>query len=147
VWNKVDTIPAPKDLPPPAVLPYSKSAPAQAPTTLQSSKRRLRHREKAVSVPEGGQSYNPTLEEWEDIINRTAIKEQHRLADIAKRERVATPESDDGTPAQDDEEREEEEEQRGESYLGKPVQLRRKTRAQRNKQARLAEEVLLLLQR
>jgi hypothetical protein len=144
VWNKVDVIPAPKDLPPPAILPYSKSVPAQAPTTIRSTRRLLRPRDKvqAVTVASGGQSYNPTLEDWEDIINKTAVEEQQRLDRIAFKEWVPQPEEEEEveTPAAEDEDSEEEQ-GATESFLRAPVQVRRKTTSQRNKQAREAEKV------
>jgi hypothetical protein len=141
VWNKVEVIPAPKDLPPPATLPYSKSVPAQPPPTIRSTQRLLRSRDKvkAVTVASSGQSYNPTLEDWEETINRTATEEQQRLEKIAKKEWVAQPEEVE-TPAADDNISEDEEET-SETFLGKPVQVRRKTKSQRNKQAREAERV------
>ena len=143
VWNKVEVIPAPKDLPPPAILPYSKSVPAQVPPTIRSTERLLRPREKvkAVTVAEGGQSYNPTLEDWEDIIQKTAVEEQQRLDKIAFKEWVPQPEEEVETPAHEDEDSEEEKEETTESFLNKPVQVRRKTTAQRNKQIRVAEQV------
>ena len=141
VWTKINEIPAPKDLPPPAILPYSKSKPAQAPSTIRSTARLLRPREqvKAVKVAESGQSYNPALEDWETLIHRTAEEEQGRLLKIAQKEWVAVPEEAE-TPGPVNEESESEE-QPGESFLRKPVQIRRKTTAQRNKQARHAELV------
>jgi hypothetical protein len=128
-------------LPPPAILPYSKSKPAQAPSTIRSTARLLRPREKvkAVTVAEGGQSYNPTLEDWETLIQRTAEEEQNRLLKIAQKEWVALPEEAE-TPLPVNEESESED-QVGESFLRKPVQIRRKTAAQRNKQARHVELV------
>jgi Nop53 (60S ribosomal biogenesis) len=139
VWTKEDIIPAPKDLPPPATLPYSKSRPPKAPPTIRSKERALRSQQKAqnVVVAAAGQSYNPTLEDWEQLIETTAEGEQQRLHKIAKKERVATPEEGQ-TPEDSAEEDEEEENQvdNGESFLGKPVRTVRKTRAQRNRQAR-----------
>ena len=128
-------------MPAPAILPYSKSKPAQAPSTIRSTARLLRPREKvkAVTVAEGGQSYNPTLEDWETLIHRTAEEEQNRLLKIAQKEWVALPEEAE-TPLPVNEESESED-QLGESFLRKPVQIRRKTAAQRNKQARHAELV------
>ena len=145
VWTKVNEIPAPKDLSPPATLPYSKSKPAQAPSTIRSTAHLLRPREQveAVKVPEGGQSYNPTLEEWEQLINRTAEEEEDRLLKIAQKEWVARPEEAE-TPVPVDEESESEEEGR-ESFLRRPVLVRRKTTAQRNKQTRHAELVAHLV--
>lgn len=143
VWNKDDVIPAPKDLPPPAVLSYSKSVPAQVPSTMHSSKRLLRPRKdvKAVTVAEGGQSYNPTLEEWEDFVNRNAINEQERLDMIARKEWVPEPEEEESPMTRNEES--EDEQEPSENFSGKPVQVRRKTKAQRNKQARVAEQVTL----
>ena len=145
VWNKVEVIPAPKDLPPPATLSYSKSVPAQAPPTIRSTQRLLRPRDKveAVTVASGGQSYNPTLEDWEETINRTALEEQQRLEKIAQKEWVPQPEEVETPAAENDdiEEEEEEEEETSETFLGKPVQVLRKTKSQRNKQARQAEQV------
>jgi Nop53 (60S ribosomal biogenesis) len=142
VWNKVDVIPTPKDLPPPAILAYSKSVPAQAPTTIRSTRRLLRPRDKveAVTVASAGQSYNPTLEDWEDIINKTSVEEQRRLDRITCEEWVPQPEEVE-TPAAENEESEEEEQGASESFLRAPVQVRRKTTSQRNKQAREAEKV------
>jgi hypothetical protein len=143
VWNKVDVIPAPKDLPPPATLSYSKSVPALVPSTMRSTKRLLRPRDgvKAVTVAEGGQSYNPTLEEWEGFIDYNAVSEQERLDKIARKEWVPQPEEVE-SPVVENEESEDEQEP-SESFLGKPVQVHRKTRAQRNRKARVAEQVVL----
>ena len=143
VWTKEESIPAPKELPPPATLSYSKSVPALPPSTIRSSRRLLRPHDvaKAVTIAEGGQSYNPTLEDWEDLINRTAVEEQNRLFKQAQKEWVPQPEEVE-TPAAGNES-EEDEEERSESFLGKPVQVRRKTRAQHNKEARQAEQVVL----
>lgn len=145
VWNKVEVIPAPKDLPPPATLSYSKSVPAQAPRTIRSTQRLLRPRDKvkAVTVASGGQSYNPTLEDWEETINRTALEEEERLAKIAKKEWVPQPEEEVETPAAENDDISENEKEASETFLSKPVQVRRKTKAQRNKQAREAEQVIL----
>lgn len=145
VWTKIDEIPAPKDLSPPAILPYSKSKPAQAPSTIRSTARLLRPRKQveAVKVPEGGQSYNPTLEDWEQLIERTAEEEQERLLKIAQKEWVPPPEeAETPVPANEQSDSEREDEVR-ESFLRKPVQVRRKTTAQRNKQARHAELVTI----
>ena len=90
-------------------------------------------------MAESGQSYNPTLEDWEELIHRTAVEEQGRLSKIAQKEWVAQGEEVE-TPGPVNEESESEEEVK-ESFLGKPVQVRRKTTAQRNKQARHAELV------
>jgi len=147
VWNKVEVIPAPEDLPPPAILPYSKTRPAIPPSTLRSSTRLLRPRESvdAVTVAKAGQSYNPALEDWEDLISQTAEQEQARLAKIAMKEWVPQPE-DIETPAPEaSSEDESEEEEKGETYLGKPVKVKRKTRAQRNKQLRQQEQTRLRL--
>jgi nucleolar protein 53 len=143
VWNKVEVIPSPKDLPPPATLSYSKSVPARAPSTMRSTQRRLRPREKAkaVTVAGAGQSYNPTLEDWEDLINQTAVEEQHRLHKIANKEWVPKPEETEPSTVKADSE---EEQEPSETFLGKPVQVRRKTKAQRNRQARHAETVFIL---
>lgn len=142
VWNRVDVIPAPEDLPPPATLSYSKCLPAQAPSTMRSGERLLRSRDKArnVTVAAAGQSYNPSLEDWEDLINDTAEKEQQRLLKIAEKERVAQPKEAD-TPAEEMSESEEEDVEKRESFLGKPVKTVRKTRVQRNRQAREMERV------
>ena len=101
VWTKVDVISAPKDLPPQDILSYSKSVPAQAPPTIRSTQRLLRPRDKvkAVTVASPGQSYNPTLEDWEEAINRTATEEQQRLEKIARKEWVPQPEEKVETPA------------------------------------------------
>lgn len=143
VWTKVQVIPAPEDLPPPAILSYSKSQPALPPSTLRSSTHLLRPRESvhAVTVAEAGQSYNPALEDWEDLISRTAEQEQERLTKIAMKEWVPQPE-DVETPAPevDSEAEEEDQEKKGETYLGKPVKVKRKTRAQRNRQLRQQEQ-------
>jgi Nop53 (60S ribosomal biogenesis) len=140
VWNKVSEIPAPQHLPPPSILPYSKSVPALPPTTLRTSTRLLRSSSTKVAVPEAGQSYNPALQDWEEIIQRSALGEERRLERVAVREFVARAEEVD-TPFGDGEEEEEEEEAVGESFLAKPVQVIRKTRAQRNKHARQLEQV------
>jgi hypothetical protein len=143
VWNKVEVIPAPKDLPPPATLSYSKSVPAQAPPTIRSTQRLLRPRNKvnAVTVASSGQSYNPTLEDWEETISRTALDEQQRLERIAKKVWVPQPEEEVETPAAENDNISEEEEETSGTFLGKPVQVRRKTKSQRNKQVREAEQV------
>jgi len=148
VWNKVTVIPAPENLPPPATLAYSIALPAQAPATLRSSSRLLRPRGavEAVQVAEGGQSYNPALEDWEDLISRTANKEEERLAKIAFREWVPVPPAEEAeTPNvhDDDEEEDEEGETQGETYLGRPVKVKRKTQAQRNKLLRQKEHLRL----
>jgi hypothetical protein len=146
VWTRVVEVAAPKDLPPPAILPYSKSKPAKAPSTIRSTAHLLRPRDKvkSVKVAEAGQSYNPTLEDWEGLIHRTAEEEEERLAKIAQKEWVAQAEEAE-TPAAVDEENTDGEGEKGESFLGRPVQIRRKTTAQRNKQARQAEMVLYTL--
>jgi hypothetical protein len=143
VWTKVDVIPAPQDLPPPAILPYSKSKPAQPPTTLRSTKHLLRPRETvdAVTVADGGQSYNPALEEWQVLINRKAIEEQDRLDKIAAKEWVPQPEDVETPAPEDSDEESEDEKTEGESFLAKPVQIKRKTQAQRNKRVRQIEQV------
>lgn len=138
VWTREEVIPAPEGLPPPATLPYGKKLPALPPPSLRSKQRLLRTTDTAVKVADPGQSYNPTLEEWEVLIDRTASEEKKRLEDIARKEWVPHPE-DVETPAHDQESSDEEEETT-ESYLGKPVQVKRKTRAQRNKEARHAEQ-------
>jgi nucleolar protein 53 len=151
VWNKIEIIPAPENLPPPAILAYSKSVPALPPSTLRSSSRLLRPRETvdAVTIAEGGQSYNPALEDWEDLISRTAEREEERLTKIAMKEWVPQPE-DVETPAADqddsdehDEDNNDQGENRGLTFLGKPVKVQRKTQAQRNKQARQQEQLRL----
>ena len=134
-------ISAPEDLPPPATLPYAKKFPALPPGTLRSKNHLLRSSNTAVSVAEAGQSYNPALEDWEDIIERTTIKEQKRLQHIARKEWVAKAEEVE-TPAPV-EESEGEDEEPTESFLAKPVQVKRKTRAQRNKEARQVEQVFI----
>jgi len=142
VWTKEDMIAAPENLPPPATLPYSTSLPAKAPSTMRSERRLLRSRDKAqnVVVPAAGQSYNPTLDDWEDLINNTAEQEQQRLVKIAEKERVAEPEEEEA-PQAEISQSEEEETEKSESFLGKPVKTIRKTRAQRNRQAREMERV------
>lgn len=141
-WTKEDVIPSPDDLPPPATLPYAKSRPAKAPPTIRSTERTLRSRQENVVIAAAGQSYNPTLEDWEQLIENAAEGEQQRLHKIAEKERVATPEEAQ-TPEEEESEEEEEENQlhKGESYLGKPVKTIRKTTAQRNRQARELERV------
>lgn len=147
IWTKVQVIPAPQDLPPPAILSYSKSLPALPPSTLRSSTHLLRQRESvnAVTVAKAGQSYNPALEDWEDLISRTAEEEQERLTKIAMKEWVPQPE-DVETPAPEaDSEDDDQVDQvgKGETYLAKPVKVQRKTRAQRNKQLRQQEQLRL----
>ena len=140
VWTKEDVIPAPKDLPPPATLLYGKRVPARVPSTMTSTKNLLRPREDALTmtVAEGGQSYNPSLEDWEELIYRTAKEEQTRLAKIAQKEWVPQPVEEETPLAKSDDE----ESEPTENFLGKPVQVKRKTRAQRNKEARQAEMVI-----
>jgi nucleolar protein 53 len=143
VWTHKEVISAPEDLPPPATLPYGKKLPALPPSTLRSRDRLLRTSDKAVKVAQAGQSYNPTLEDWEEIIERTATEEQKRLEDIARKEWVPEPE-DIETPHPDQESSDEEtEEETKETCLRKPVQVKRKTRAQRNKEARQIEQARL----
>jgi hypothetical protein len=100
----------------------------------------LRPREavKHVAVPDGGQSYNPALDDWEDLIHRKATKEQERLDKLAQVEWVPQPET-----IQDEPELSESEDEQpsGPSYLAKPVKALRKTQTQRNKQARQVEQV------
>jgi hypothetical protein len=142
VWNKVDIRPGPEDLPPPATLPYSQSLPAQAPPTMRSTTQLLRSRDEVqkVVVAAAGQSYNPTLEDWEELINDTAKQEQQRLLKVAQKERVAEPETTE-TPQVGMSESEAEETEKLESFLGKPVKTIRKTRARRNKRAHEMERV------
>ena len=73
------------------------------------------------------------------MIHRAAEEEQNRILKIAQKEWVALPEEAE-TPLPINEESESED-QLGESFLRKPVQIRRKTAAQRSKQARHAELV------
>lgn len=143
VWTKVDSISAAPDLPPPATLPYAKAFPALPPSTIRSSQRMLRPRTaiKAVTVAEGGQSYNPSLEDWESLVDRTAEGERIRLQKQARKEWVPKAEEAE-TPAAEDNSEDEDEDEPSESFLGKPVQVRRKTRAQRNKEARQKQGVL-----
>jgi len=142
VWTKAYMISAPENLPPPATLPYSTSLPAKAPSTMRSERRLLRSQDKAqnVVVPAAGQSYNPTLDDWEELINNTTEQEQRRLIKIAQKERVAEPEEEE-TPQAETSQSQEEETEKSESFLGKPVKTIRKTRAQRNRQAREMERV------
>jgi Nop53 (60S ribosomal biogenesis) len=144
VWNKIHENPTPEDVPPPATLLYAKSIPAQPPSTIRSDRHLLRPRKavKAVTVPDEGQSYNPTLEGWSDLIQRTAVEEQKRLDKIAQKEWVPEPEPETlDTPKIENMSEDELEEQTGETFLAKPVQLVRKTRSQRNKQLRQLEQV------
>ena len=142
VWTKDDIIAAPENLPPPATLPYSTCLPAKAPSTIRSETRLLRLRDKAqnVIVPAAGQSYNPTLDDWEELVNETAEQERQRLLKIAEKERVAEPEEEE-TPQAEISQSEEEEPEKSESFLGKRVKKIRKTRAQRNRQSREMERV------
>jgi Nop53 (60S ribosomal biogenesis) len=143
VWTKEDIFPAPEGLPPPATLPYAKSRPAKAPPTIRSTERTLRSQQKAqnVVIVSAGQSYNPTLEDWEQLMKNTAEGEQQRLLKIAEKERVATPEEAHTPKNSESEEEEEDQVDKGESFLGKPVKTIRKTRTQRNRQARELERV------
>jgi nucleolar protein 53 len=143
VWTKVDVIPTPEGLPPPATLPYLKIKPAKPPATLRSMKQLLHPPESVlpVTVADRGQSYNPALEDWEHLVNRKTIEEKARLDKIAQKEWV--PVSDHAeTPAGEDL-GSEVEENAGSSFLGKPVKAIRKTKTQRNKQLRQVQQVYL----
>jgi nucleolar protein 53 len=140
VWTPVEQPSLSDDLPPPAILPYSKKVPALPPTTIRSTKHLIRNPEskEAVAVANGGQSYNPAFEEWKNLIDTSAEKEQERLARIAQREWVPEPQDVEMSDAEDEEE---EEEEASESFLAKPVSVVRKTKSQRNKQVRHLEQV------
>jgi hypothetical protein len=141
VWTSVEQPSMSDDLPPPAILPYSKKVPALPPTTIRSTKHLTRNPDskEAVSVANGGQSYNPAFEEWKNLIDTSAGKEQERLAKIAQLEWVPEPQY---VEMSDVEDEESEEEEPSESFLAKPVSVVRKTKSQRNKQVRRLEQVL-----
>lgn len=143
VWNVLQEDPIPKDIPPPATLLYAKSVPAVPPSTIRSRRRMLRAETKvpAVTVPSKGQSYNPAFEDWAELINETAAKEQKRLNEVARKEWVPDPEAEHPALEPVPNEETEEEAEMVENFLGKSVQVRRKTRTQRNKQRRILEQV------
>jgi Nop53 (60S ribosomal biogenesis) len=133
-------------VPPPATLLYAKSMPALPPPTLRSTQRMLRSRTgvPAVAIADKGQSYNPAYDDWTELINNTASYEQKRLDKIAKQEWVPEPEPE--APVKESGHADTQEDDEGKvSFLGKPVELRRKTRAQRNRQRRVLEEVACCL--
>jgi hypothetical protein len=140
VWTPVEQPSMSDDLPPPAILPYSKKVPALPPTTIRSTKHLIRNpgSKEAVSVANGGQSYNPAFEEWKNLIDTSAEKEQERIAKIAQLEWVPEPQDVEMSDAEDEES---DEEERSESFLAKPVSVVRKTKSQRNKQVRRLEQV------
>jgi hypothetical protein len=140
VWTPVEQPSLTDDLPPPAILPYSKKVPALPPTTIRSTKHLIRNPEskEAVAVANGGQSYNPAFEEWKNLIDTSTEREQERLAKIAQREWVPEPQD---VEMSDAEAEESEDEEPSESFLAKPVSVVRKTKSQRNKQVRRMEQV------
>ncbi|RPB29402.1 P60-like protein [Terfezia boudieri ATCC MYA-4762] len=121
-----------------------------APVSLSATGKKL----PAVKVPEGGISYNPHFEEWDDLLRKEGDKEvgaeKKRLKEEAEERerlaRIAQIEAEELAKAAAGEEEEEEDNLEGDEGLKetftKPRAVR-KNRVQRNKEARLKEQALL----
>jgi len=125
-----------------------------APVSLSATGKRL----PAVKVPEGGISYNPHFEEWDELLRKEGDREieaeKKRLKEEAEEKerlaRIALVEAEElAKAAAGGGEEEEEEEEEGDEVDDGPKETFtkpravRKTRVQRNKEARLKEQALL----
>lgn len=112
---------------------------------------------KAIPLPDAGNSYNPTLEDWSALINKEHSleenREQQRKELEKEREKLEilierytkSHQMELSIDSDDDEEEEEEAEEQddGRLSINAPVQAKKKTKTQRNRQKRHVDKMKL----
>lgn len=124
-----------------------------APATIKENPIAVIKGSEAVAVPDAGRSYNPSIEAWKDLIQREHDKEQERederlrlLERQHKIEEIMASTLGDVEVVSGEEDNDEEEHESNLSKglsVNKPVSVKIKTAAQRNKEKRHKEKMAL----
>lgn len=152
VWDLEETDSRPEVLQKNSITSWTK--PSKAPKTLKEESIIV---EEVSSIPDAGRSYNPSLDDWKSLILKEFTNEQERdeirtkledqLLKVKNLIKNINNNVEEDSESENEEEKEEQAEENEEDKfklsLNKPVEIKRKTRRQRNKAKRHQERIKL----